>query len=78
MVFDNLLQSVPRQIWLDRTGKQLVQFPVEEINSLRDNELEVHIYDKQLESGYLFEVSGILASQVSTLYFCIFLQFSNI
>ncbi|XVE70906.1 hypothetical protein DITRI_Ditri10aG0107700 [Diplodiscus trichospermus] len=55
------LQTVPRQIWLDKTGKQLVQWPVEEINSLRDN--EVNIYGKQLESGSIFEVSGITASQ---------------
>lgn len=55
------LQSVPRQIWLDRTGKRLVQWPVEEINSLRDN--QVNIYGKQLESGSTFEVSGITASQ---------------
>ncbi|XP_022731504.1 beta-fructofuranosidase, insoluble isoenzyme CWINV6-like isoform X2 [Durio zibethinus] len=55
------LQSVPRQIWLDKTGKQLVQWPVEEINSLRDN--QVSIYGKQLESGSIFEVSGITASR---------------
>ncbi|TYG87520.1 hypothetical protein ES288_A13G222000v1 [Gossypium darwinii] len=55
------LQSIPRQIWLDRNGKQLVQWPVEELNSLRDN--EVYVYGKQLESGLVFEVSGITASQ---------------
>ncbi|OMO86557.1 Glycoside hydrolase, family 32 [Corchorus olitorius] len=55
------LQSVPRKIWLDRTGKQLVQWPVEELNTLRDN--QVDFYDKQLESGLMFEVSGITASQ---------------
>ncbi|KAG4167322.1 hypothetical protein ERO13_A13G187400v2 [Gossypium hirsutum] len=55
------LQSIPRQIWLDRNGKQLVQWPVEELNSLRDN--EVYVYGKQLESGSVFEVSGITASQ---------------
>lgn len=63
---DNPLQSIPRQIWLDRNGKQLVQWPVEELNSLRDN--EVYVYGKQLESGSVFEVSGITASQVSTLW----------
>ncbi|TYI48146.1 hypothetical protein E1A91_D13G226000v1 [Gossypium mustelinum] len=55
------LQSIPRKIWLDRNGKQLVQWPVEELNSLRDN--EVYVYGKQLESGSVFEVSGITASQ---------------
>ncbi|KAL4325840.1 hypothetical protein GQ457_11G016940 [Hibiscus cannabinus] len=55
------LQAIPRQIWLDRTGKQLVQWPVEELNSLRDN--QVNVNGKQLESGSVFEVSGITASQ---------------
>ncbi|TYH93064.1 hypothetical protein ES332_A13G226900v1 [Gossypium tomentosum] len=52
------LQSIPRQIWLDRNGKQLVQWPVEELNSLRDN--EVYVYGKQLESGSVFEVRASL------------------
>ncbi|KAK8545289.1 hypothetical protein V6N13_066575 [Hibiscus sabdariffa] len=55
------LQAIPRQIWLDRTGKQLVQWPVEELNNLRDN--QVYVYGKQLESDSVFEVSGITASQ---------------
>ncbi|KAK8515422.1 hypothetical protein V6N13_139600 [Hibiscus sabdariffa] len=55
------LQAIPRQIWLDRAGKQLVQWPVEELNNLRDN--QVYVYGKQLESGSVFEVSGITASQ---------------
>lgn len=66
LIYDNCLQTVPRQIWLHRTGKQLVQWPIEEINSLRNN--EVNIYDKELESGSIFEVSGISPSQVSTLF----------
>ncbi|GMJ15754.1 ARABIDOPSIS THALIANA CELL WALL INVERTASE 1 [Hibiscus trionum] len=55
------LQVIPRQIWLGRTGKQLVQWPVEELNILRDN--QVNVNGKQLESGSVFEVSGITASQ---------------
>ncbi|KAL4342007.1 hypothetical protein GQ457_08G003820 [Hibiscus cannabinus] len=55
------LQAIPRQIWLDRTGKQLVQWPVEELNNLRDN--QVYVYGKQLKSDSVFEVSGITASQ---------------
>ncbi|GMI84348.1 beta-fructofuranosidase 5, 6-fructan exohydrolase [Hibiscus trionum] len=55
------LQAIPRQIWLDRAGKQLVQWPVEELNNLRDN--QVYAYGKKLKSGSVFEVSGITASQ---------------
>ncbi|GKV00127.1 hypothetical protein SLEP1_g12871 [Rubroshorea leprosula] len=55
------LQSIPRQIWLDRTGKQLVQWPVEEINGLHNNLVSIH--DFQLENGSAFEISGITAAQ---------------
>ncbi|KAE8674386.1 licodione synthase-like [Hibiscus syriacus] len=54
-------EGTPRQIWLDRTEKQLVQWPVEELTSLRDN--QVHLNGKQLKSGSLFEISAITASQ---------------
>jgi len=55
------LQAVPRSVWLDRNGKQLVQWPVEEIEKLREN--EVKFSNKELEGGSLFEVEGITASQ---------------
>ncbi|XP_039030316.1 beta-fructofuranosidase, insoluble isoenzyme CWINV1-like isoform X2 [Hibiscus syriacus] len=58
------LQAIPRKVWLDRAGKQLVQWPVEELNNLRDN--QVDIYGKHLARGSIFEVSGITASQVDT------------
>ncbi|KAH7572443.1 hypothetical protein JRO89_XS04G0257700 [Xanthoceras sorbifolium] len=56
------VQSIPRQIWLDISGKQLVQWPVEEIETLRSKQASIN--DKELESGSVFEVSGITASQV--------------
>ncbi|XP_039028326.1 beta-fructofuranosidase, insoluble isoenzyme CWINV6-like [Hibiscus syriacus] len=56
------LQAIPRKIWIDRSGKQLVQWPVEELNNLRDN--QVYVYGKHLKSGSVFEVSGITASKV--------------
>lgn len=56
------LQSFPRSIWLDSTRNQLVQWPIEEIETLHENQISVH--DKKLESGSVFEVSGITASQV--------------
>ncbi|TXG61215.1 hypothetical protein EZV62_012578 [Acer yangbiense] len=56
------VQSFPRQIWLDINGKQLLQWPVEEIETLRGKQASID--DKKLESGSVFEVSGITASQV--------------
>ncbi|KAJ7966420.1 Beta-fructofuranosidase, insoluble isoenzyme like [Quillaja saponaria] len=55
------LQSIPRQVWLDKSGKQLIQWPIEEIDKLRDK--QVSINGKELISGSIFEVSGITASQ---------------
>ncbi|KAJ4833794.1 hypothetical protein Tsubulata_014713 [Turnera subulata] len=55
------LQSIPRQIWLDKSGKQLVQWPIEETKKLRTN--EVNILDRKLDSGSVVEIEGISASQ---------------
>lgn len=55
------LQSFPRQIWLDRSGSQLVQWPVEEINKLHDK--QVSIQNKKLDGGSVLEIPGITASQ---------------
>nr|CAB3499830.1 unnamed protein product [Digitaria exilis] len=35
------IQSIPRKVWLDAGGKQLVQWPVEEVESLRVNQTTV-------------------------------------
>ncbi|KAJ0030171.1 hypothetical protein Pint_12973 [Pistacia integerrima] len=56
------VQSIPRRIWLDKSGKQLVQWPVEEIETLRGKQVSIH--DKKLESGSVLEVLGITASQI--------------
>ncbi|XP_072986984.1 beta-fructofuranosidase, insoluble isoenzyme 7-like [Typha latifolia] len=55
------IMSFPRTIWLDSNGKQLVQWPIEEIESLRRE--EVHLYDLELKAGGLQEIEGIKASQ---------------
>ncbi|KAJ6361648.1 hypothetical protein OIU78_002139 [Salix suchowensis] len=55
------LQSIPRHIWLDRSGKQLVQWPIEEISKLHGK--KVSLFHKKLDSGSIFEVQGITASQ---------------
>ncbi|TKY53112.1 Beta-fructofuranosidase, insoluble isoenzyme 1 [Spatholobus suberectus] len=55
------IQSIPRTVWLDSRGKQLVQWPVEELNSLRQK--EVKISNKMLKKGDYVEVKGITAAQ---------------
>ncbi|XP_020536338.1 beta-fructofuranosidase, insoluble isoenzyme CWINV1 isoform X2 [Jatropha curcas] len=55
------LQAIPRQIWLDRSGNQLVQWPVEEINKLHDK--QINIENKILDNGSTFEIQYITASQ---------------
>ncbi|KAK4798127.1 hypothetical protein SAY86_030453 [Trapa natans] len=57
------IQAIPRTIWLDSSGKQLVQWPVEEIETLRDNKVE--IANITLKQGEYVEVKGITAAQVS-------------
>nr|GEU69450.1 fructan 1-exohydrolase IIb [Tanacetum cinerariifolium] len=55
------LQSFPRALWIDRSGKQLIQWPVEEIELLREN--EVTLQNKNLKPGSVLEIEGITASQ---------------
>jgi len=57
------LQSFPRALWLDGGGKQLVQWPVEEIETLRTRRAPP-LEGAELEpAGGLREVTGILSSQ---------------
>ncbi|KAK7321589.1 hypothetical protein VNO77_32387 [Canavalia gladiata] len=55
------LQSIPRQVWLDKSGKRLVQWPIEEVEKLRGE--QVSITGEKLLNGSVLEVSGITASQ---------------
>ncbi|KAL9400068.1 hypothetical protein Peur_009029 [Populus x canadensis] len=55
------LQSIPRTVLLSINGKQLVQWPVKEIEKLRSKNVSFH--DKKLKSGSVLEVPGITASQ---------------
>ncbi|KAJ1381156.1 Glycosyl hydrolase family 32, N-terminal [Sesbania bispinosa] len=55
------IQAIPRTLWLDPTGKQLVQWPVEELNGLRGK--EVNMNNHKLEKGQYVEVGGITAAQ---------------
>nr|XP_015629643.1 beta-fructofuranosidase, insoluble isoenzyme 3 [Oryza sativa Japonica Group] len=54
------VQAIPRKVWLAPDGKQLMQWPVAEIESLRGN--HVNVTDKLVRGGgggNYFEVSGL-------------------
>ncbi|KAL1531010.1 Beta-fructofuranosidase, insoluble isoenzyme cwinv1, variant 2 [Salvia divinorum] len=55
------LQAIPRKIWLHKSGNQLVQWPVEEIEKLRKG--KVISSAKELRGGSVLEISGVTASQ---------------
>ncbi|WCJ23401.1 Beta-fructofuranosidase insoluble isoenzyme 1 [Euphorbia peplus] len=56
------LQIIPRKIWLDRDGKQLLQWPIEEIDELRG--YKVNIQQDTLDGGSILEIQDINASEV--------------
>ncbi|KAF5797856.1 putative glycosidase [Helianthus annuus] len=56
------IQSIPRQVYLSDAGRQLVQWPIEETEKLREK--HVTYSNKKLKGKSLFEVTGITASQV--------------
>ncbi|CAD6259170.1 unnamed protein product [Miscanthus lutarioriparius] len=55
------IQTFPRALWLDADGKQLVQWPVEEIQTLRRG--RVALVGAEIGSGGLREIAGIEALQ---------------
>ncbi|KAJ4705288.1 Beta-fructofuranosidase, insoluble isoenzyme 1 [Melia azedarach] len=55
------IQTIPREVWLDPSGKQLVQWPIEELESLRNNKVQMR--NRQLKLGDHVEVKGITAAQ---------------
>ncbi|KAJ1693236.1 hypothetical protein LUZ63_009934 [Rhynchospora breviuscula] len=55
------IQTFPRALWLDNNGKQLLQWPIEEIESLRKQKIQLHDYE--LQSGTRYEFTGILGTQ---------------
>jgi len=56
------LQTIPRTIWLHKSGKQLVQWPVVEIESLRVK--PVHWPSRVVNGGETIQVTGVTAAQV--------------
>ncbi|RCV15060.1 hypothetical protein SETIT_3G028400v2, partial [Setaria italica] len=55
------LQSFPRALWLDAGGRQLVQWSVEEIETLRRRRAD--LVDAEVEAGGLREIGDVESSQ---------------
>ncbi|CAH9075658.1 unnamed protein product [Cuscuta epithymum] len=55
------IQAIPRTIWLDPMGKQLVQWPIEEVEAVRENKVELK--NQTLKMGEKIEVKGITPAQ---------------
>lgn len=55
------IQLIPRTVWLDPNRRQLLQWPVEELNKLRGK--KVVLRHQKLLKGHHVEVKGITAAQ---------------
>lgn len=55
------IQTIPRHLWLDSNKRQVMQWPIKELEKLRMK--QVHILDKEVGSGEHFEVKGLETSQ---------------
>nr|APB91663.1 cell wall invertase [Tapiscia sinensis] len=55
------IQAIPRMVWLDNNKKQLLQWPIKELESLRGK--TVQMGNRQLKKGEHVEVEGITAAQ---------------
>ncbi|KAE9445819.1 hypothetical protein C3L33_22284, partial [Rhododendron williamsianum] len=56
-----LFKSFPRTVSIGKSGEQLAQWPIKEIEKLRSEEVNIH--DKELKGGSVLEVVGITGSQ---------------
>ncbi|KAJ4971450.1 hypothetical protein NE237_004549 [Protea cynaroides] len=56
------IQAIPRKVWLDKSGRQLVQWPIKEIKTLRRSVLRWNRVN--LAKGSLVQVHPIKAAQV--------------
>ncbi|KAG9132046.1 hypothetical protein Leryth_017816 [Lithospermum erythrorhizon] len=55
------VQTIPRSVWLDKSGKQLIQWPIVEIENLRTNKVNLH--HELLKSESVLDVPGVTGSQ---------------
>uniref|UniRef100_A0A0D9VGN9 beta-fructofuranosidase n=1 Tax=Leersia perrieri TaxID=77586 RepID=A0A0D9VGN9_9ORYZ len=51
------IHAIPRKIWLEPSGKQLLQWPIEEVETLRGK--PVSISNKVVKAGQHLEVTGL-------------------
>ncbi|KAL9228543.1 hypothetical protein vseg_004110 [Gypsophila vaccaria] len=56
------IHTIPRHIWLDKSGKQLIQWPIKEIESLRSKPV-IRVQNKEFQGGSTVEIDGITAAQ---------------
>ncbi|XP_054784473.1 beta-fructofuranosidase, cell wall isozyme-like [Prosopis cineraria] len=56
------IQAIPRSVWLHKSGKQLVQWPIKEIEKLRSKN-PLTWRSKVLEAGSLLHLPGVTAAQ---------------
>ncbi|KAI5004257.1 hypothetical protein ZWY2020_031500 [Hordeum vulgare] len=59
--YDHDKKAMPRKVFLSRSGRQLIQWPVEEVKSLRSK--HVNISKKAVRSGEYFVVTGFKSVQ---------------
>nr|AAF06992.1 cell wall invertase 2 [Zea mays] len=55
------IQAIPRTVWLDPSGKQLLQWPIEEVEALRAK--SVTLKNRVIKAGHHVEVTGIQTAQ---------------
>lgn len=55
------IQAIPRTVWLDPSGKQLLQWPIEEVEALRGR--SVALKNRVIKPGQHVEVTGIQTAQ---------------
>uniref|UniRef100_A0A7N0UUB2 Beta-fructofuranosidase n=1 Tax=Kalanchoe fedtschenkoi TaxID=63787 RepID=A0A7N0UUB2_KALFE len=55
------IQAIPREVWLDHSGKQLIQWPIKEIEGLRSEHVE--LVNLELTYGSKIEIEGITPAQ---------------
>ncbi|XP_042509321.1 beta-fructofuranosidase, cell wall isozyme-like isoform X2 [Macadamia integrifolia] len=56
------IHAIPRNLWLDKTGKQLVQWPIQEIKMLREKPVDWQ--STEMKPGSVSEVLDVTAAQV--------------
>ncbi|XP_076887746.1 beta-fructofuranosidase, insoluble isoenzyme 1-like isoform X2 [Bidens hawaiensis] len=55
------IQLIPRMVWLDPSGKQLLQWPIQELETLRGKKKKLK--NVKLNKGDIKEIKGITAAQ---------------